>query len=626
MEIKIKSINLLNFKGITSHYIGFDDETIISGKNGSGKTSVLDAFLWVLFDKDSHGNSKFEIRPLDKDGNKIHGIDITVVLTLEVNGKDITIRKNQRENWVKKRGSDHPVLQGNVNEWEIDGFPKSAAKFKEFIGELIDEDLFKLLTSPTFFTSLPWKQQRDILMSFVATVSDFEMAKGFGGYELLMDDLLKASTLDDIRKKYSKAKNEYNKKLTEIPARIDELSNSKSTDDIVDLQNNLNTVLAEKTVNQDRMVILQKKISGRQKTMDEILNLKFEKSEILDNGRAAQNKIKDDIFLTERQISNHKTEIERLQNDIEALERDNKLMTDMNTERLGQINKIESETFPKSSEFCPTCGQRLPEDKMFEAEECFDLAKQLEIDSLERGTKVANESILANDRLIGKSKRLIEDAEREISALSDTLSALQEKLDGFTTDTSEVDSKIKTLEDSLQDVSHVQHDMDSIRSYLSMVDDKEKELRERIAKADNSKIEKRIEELQAEQIQTAQKVADCEQKLYLLDRYIQQKLDAISDTINCSFDGVTFKLFETQINGGIKETCQVSVDGVPFGSLNSGHRIIAGIEIIKALQRAYGVYAPVWIDNAESISDGNIPDMDCQVIELRVSNGELEVK
>ena len=115
--------------------------------------------------------------------------------------------------------------------------------------------------------------------------------------------------------------------------------------------------------------------------------------------------------------------------------------------------------------------------------------------------------------------------------------------------------------------------------------------------------------------------------LYLLDEFIKYKLDKINDSINAMFDGISFKLFDIQLNGGVKEVCECTVNGVPYGSLNNGHRIIAGLQIIKALQKLYGAYLPIFIDNAESVNDFNLPDMDCQLIKLKVSDDkELKVE
>ena len=141
-----------------------------------------------------------------------------------------------------------------------------------------------------------------------------------------------------------------------------------------------------------------------------------------------------------------------------------------------------------------------------------------------------------------------------------------------------------------------------------------------IAKASmNVEIDERIAQLQAEQKEIGQKVADQEQMLYLLEEYIRFKLDKISDSINSHFKTVNFKLFEMQLNGGMKDCCECTVNGVPYSTLNSGHRIVAGLDIISSLSELYGTSCPIFVDNAESLNEFNVPDMDAQLILLTVS-------
>ena len=175
MNLRISKIAVKNFKGIKSLDIDLTDNAVISGQNASGKTSIMDAVSWLLFDKDSAGNSKFEVRPLDAEGNKIHQIEIYVEATLDIDGKTYILSKTQKENWVKKRGTENPVLQGNKNELSVNGYPKSEKDYKAFVSAIVDGDIFKLLTNPLAFPSLDWKLQRSILMSIVADIDNAEI-------------------------------------------------------------------------------------------------------------------------------------------------------------------------------------------------------------------------------------------------------------------------------------------------------------------------------------------------------------------------------------------------------------------------------------------------------------------
>ena len=177
--IKLKSIHIQNFKGCVNKLISFGELTKIYGANATGKTTVFDAFTWLLFGKDSHGSAKFDIRTLDKDGKMIDNLEICVEAILSVDGEEYTLKKFKTK-FVKKRGTGTTEFQGNVNEFEINGYPKSEKDFKEFISGMIDEKIFNLATNPIAFTSLPWKEQREILMQFVADSSDVQIAEGYG--------------------------------------------------------------------------------------------------------------------------------------------------------------------------------------------------------------------------------------------------------------------------------------------------------------------------------------------------------------------------------------------------------------------------------------------------------------
>ena len=260
MNIKLKSLHLENFKGIKVLDVFFGNKTKIKGQNASGKTTVFDSFTWLLFNKNSAGEEKFNVRPLDAEGKRVDNVEIKVVAVLEVDGKEVELSKIQRQKWVKKRGTSVTELQGNENLFEIDGYPKAEKDYKAYISGLVDEELFKMLTNPQFFSGMKWKEQRDILMKFVSTVSDVELAKGTSAFIELVDELEKAPSTDDIHKKFSKALTEWKKKQAEIPVRIDELSKSLVQIDIAeqelakaDLERKISE-LDDKITNSDNVV------------------------------------------------------------------------------------------------------------------------------------------------------------------------------------------------------------------------------------------------------------------------------------------------------------------------------------------------------------------------------------
>ena len=248
MQIRLKSLHLENFKGIQNITMDFSRRTNIHGANATGKTTIFDGFTWLLFNKDSAGNEKFDIRPLDAEGKRIDNVEIKVTALLDVDGTEVELSKVQKQNWVKKRGTDTVSLQGNINSFEVDGYPKLESDYKAYINQLIPEDLFKILTSPQYFAGMDWKKQRTVLMKLAGRVSDLEIAREDAKFALLIPELEKAPSTDDIRKKYAKALSEWKKRQAELPARIDEVSRQLVDVDVAELElyrNHLKEKIAE---------------------------------------------------------------------------------------------------------------------------------------------------------------------------------------------------------------------------------------------------------------------------------------------------------------------------------------------------------------------------------------------
>lgn len=634
MELKVKQIALQNFKGCKNSTYKFDGKNVtVCGANGSGKTTIFDAFTWLLFGKDSLDNAKFEIRPLDKYGKQIDNVEICVADTLEIDGKEVELKKTQRQNFVKKRGTQNPVLQGNVNEYEIDGYPRSEKDYKEYINGIVSDDLFKMLTNPTYFPNMPWKDQRATIMKFASNVSDVELATEDSRFAELLPEIEKAPSTDDIKAKYQKSLNELKKKQIELPVRIDEISNSKVDIDVAELEllkNSLNEQIADV---KSKIADTDKQFEEYQKLSDGIMELKFAESDLVRKAneenikarREIEDKIADKKFLvrqTEKTISDTENCIELSKRTAEKI-----------SENLKEIRdkwKAENErVFDENSLVCSYCGQEYPMDKKEQLRAEFESHKTKELNA------IADNGNLIKDRL-DKEKETIDSLEKElvehresldmlnnaIASLENQLSELPTSIDVTGTEEYKaIQSQIAEKEQAMSKMNSADEVRKSLNAELEDLQTQLIDCEKKMAMSQkNIEIDERILELQAEQRDVAQKIADVEKILYLLDEFIKYKLDKISDGINAMFDGISFKLFDIQLNGGVKEVCEVTCGGVPFASLNTGHRIIAGLQIIKALQKLYGAYLPIFIDNAESVNDFNLPDMDCQLIKLKVSD------
>ena len=641
MKAVIKQISLQNFKGCKNATYAFDGKNVtVCGANGSGKTTIFDAFTWLLFGKDSLDNAKFEIRPLDKDGKQIDNVDICVVATLEIDGKEVELKKTQKQNWVKKRGTQNPVLQGNVNEYEIDGYPRSAKDYEEYISGIVSDDLFKMLTNPTYFPNMPWKDQRATIMKFASDVSDVGLATEDSRFTELLPEIEKAPSTDDIKNKYQKSLNELKKKQIELPVRIDEISNSKVDIDVAELEllkNSLNEQIADV---KSKIADTDKRFEEYQKLSDGIMELKFAESDLVrkaneDNIKARreiEDKIADKKFLvrqTEKTISDTENCIELSKRTAEKI-----------SENLKEIRdkwKAENErVFDENSLVCSYCGQEYPTDKKEQLRAEFESHKAKELKAItDNGNLIKGRLDKEKETIDSLEKELVEHR-KSLEMLNNAIASLEKQLSELPTsiDISETDeykaiqSQIAEKEQAMSQMNNASSIRESLEAEVEDLHIEYTEVEKQIAMSQkNVEIDERIEELQEEQRITAQKIADAEKMLYLLDEFIKYKLDKISDSINAMFDGISFKLFDIQLNGGVKEVCEVTCGGVPYQSLNNGHRIIAGLQIIKALQKLYGAYLPIFIDNAESVNDFNLPDMDCQLIKLKVSDdNELKVE
>jgi len=666
MRIILKSLHIENFKGIKSLEVNFSNKTSIKGQNAAGKTTIFDAFTWLLFNKNSAGEEKFNIRPLDKDGNRIDNVEIKVEGVLDVEGKEVMLSKVQKQNWVKKRGTNTVTLQGNPNSYEIDGYPKSEADFNAYVSELAQsEDMFRLLTNPQYFSSLRWKEQRDILMKLTTEVSDVELAQTDSQYAPLLSELEKAPSTDDIRAKFSKSLTEWKKKQAEIPVRIDEAEKSK-----VDVDTAEQELLKTDLERQIKEIELQMKSSS--KVIDDLEQQKFElRFEINDCKRKAnESLIKERRSLDDRkdeatikfndlhkQIIKLESEIVEKKKRIHALESEK---AELGKQYMSEKEKAFDESpylfdefkwkFDESTTVCSLCGQRLPEDKIEQLKTDFEEKKAKAKEEAAERLKTIRESF--NNQKVAELNRIaslgtdkkseieimksdIEDAEKKLPELREQeteqmkiknecikkLSELPEEADLNTSEDykalmkkdTDLQSKINSARANSIDTS----ELESKKLELEAALEDAKTIIVQATK--NVEIDERIAELQTEQKEIGQKVADQEQMLYLLEEFIRFKLDKISDSINSHFKTVNFKLFEMQLNGGMKDYCECTVNGVPYSTLNSGHRIVAGLDIIRSLSELYGVSAPIFVDNAESLNEFNVPVMDAQLILLSVS-------
>lgn len=663
-RIKLEKLVIQNFKGCSDRTVEFSDRTVISGANATGKTTILDAFMWLLFDKDSTGATKFQIRPLDAGGRQIDNVEIMVEGTLTVDEKEIVLKKVQKQIWRKRRGTDVTELQGNENLFEINGYPKSEKDYKEYISDLLEEKMFKLITNPQAFTALPWKEQRAVLMRLVDDVSDIEIAESDIQFADLVPELDQAS-LDDIRKKYTKALNAWKKKQVEIPARIDEASKQLVDIDVAERELHAN-YLREQIADAERQYEeTDSAVKEFDRMNDRILEVKGEMRMIYDvadqqlqeqvDAIQSRKDSADDGFIESRQkIRTCELDIERVRAAIEKNEAEKRRLQDeWRAEKAKEFPAYEElPAIDENSLICPTCGQVLPENLKKEKLADYKERKKKHLEGYE-SAKAAFEAS-RKERLAtitDKGNATVADIKKYQAELEQLKSDLEKaKADSIRFNKMESDAvaemdklplkpdlsdnqeyealqlELTRLEEILKNMRTGADYRSQLRIRLSGLREELSAVEKEIASADNTKLEERIAQLQAEQREVGQKVADQERMIRMLDMFIQKKMDLVAEDINKHFKHVSFKLFKEQINGGVVPTCEIKHVDASKGDINEGHMIIAGLDIISTLSELYDISAPVFIDGSESVNDFRIPDMRCQMVLLKVSDdAELRV-
>lgn len=641
-RIMLKKLKIENFKGCRERTIDFVDVTDIYGANASGKTTVADAWMWLLFDKDSTGATKFNIRPLDVDGHTIDNVEILVEAVVEADGTEVTLQKVQKQNWVKKRGTDTISLQGNVNTYEIDSFPASEKEFKEKLASIIPEELFKLLSDPRAFAALPWKKQREILLKFISEITDEDvLAMDADTYEPVADEILAAGAEKAIEKA-KKAMAKLKDRQKELPARIDEASKSLvQIPELADLElqrNALNEQLEEvrkqrddagqayKAVADIQAEIMQAKldIGGIERAANDKLDKQRREA------RNAHSDLKTKVFDLFEKRQKKEGEIKRLQAFIEEKEKERVSLSD-------KWKSAKAMTMDESETVCKMCGQALLADRIEQIKAEFDKNKESQINKiLNDGRKVKAEideavsKITALETEIASIKRQWSDSTAKKNKAYEAMNAIPDSVD------ISGNQEYQALQNKLSNLEMQLGNMDTGESFKQQLAIREKGIREELdavnkqfaAVEANERVQERIEELRAEQKEIGQKVADQEKKIFLLEKFSIQKMDMLSDKINRRFNNVRFRLFKEQINGGINPTCviQANTNGVfvDYGDANAAGKIQAGLEVIRAMSEFYNVSVPVWLDNREGVSE--IPEVDGQIINLFVSADDKELR
>lgn len=631
-EIRLLELNLRNFKGIKSLELKPGGNNLfVYGENATGKTTIMDAFIWLLFDKDSSNSSNFNIKTLDKNGNVIHGLEHEVVARLEIDGKEIELQKTYKEKWTKKRGQAESELTGHTTEYYINGVPKKMNEYKDYLSQIINEETFKILTNPLYFNkALDWKKRRSIALDICGELSTTEIISQDEKLTELQA-LLHDKSIDDLKAEMTARRRKLNEELKSIPYRIDELSR-ENTDDIdpvalakdrAELEGKLSDVKNAKGADYEFQL---RSIRGTITFLEtELKRIEQEASKDLRDRLSkiyeARNQADEDMLEIYSSTNKFTRQIETL------ADKKQRITENMDLLRI-EFKELSQTVFQEESTICPTCKQSLPVEDAEALRNHFEEEKAIKLNNINskgKELKAALEQIDTELKELQLSKETLDknhkDASDKLSEIDGDMKVLQEKLKDINVSDNqewrEIQHKLKDLrkeETDLIDLSSKQDNSEQIRKLESQINDINKQLAKIDLAKDN---EKRIQELKDRERELAQMVAETEKIEFLCDQYVITKSNLLEDKLNSKFNLVKFKLFDVQVNGGINETFVTTVDGVPFEDLNNAMKINAGLDIINTLTDYYNFKAPIFIDNRESVNE--IVDVKSQVINLIVS-------
>ncbi|MEX0314723.1 MAG: hypothetical protein AB3N18_11140 [Allomuricauda sp.] len=659
-NITIKSLSVRNFKGIKSLNIDFkQNETFIRGCNGSGKTTLFDSFTWALFGKDSLGNSdsKFNIKTLDDQNKVIPRIDHIVEVILDIDGREVSLKRVFKEKWVKKRGTVEAEFDGNRTEFFWNDVPKSQREYQDKINGIMDESVFKLLSNPLAFNQLHWEKQRNLLITITGEINEAELAKGNVSFTKLLAKLSEKS-LSEYKKELAAKRKRLKDAISDIPARIDEVNQGKpEAKDFDTLKQELGKEEVSLTLVQNQIDDLNK---AAERSETEKKNLRDEMFDLLTkNGKirlATKEKVESqmvDPYKIEKSLHNELKEA--LQN-LKILNAEKENIDFSLKKNISDCESIDSQLAELRTTFeienkkeliigddfnCPTCNRKLEtediESKKNQMRSEFNESKSKSLESIN------NEGVQLKERLeakqkegkelenhVNNKKRDLADAEKKIEQLKNDYEVekakpknqqsvedqIQNSLD-FNAEYQEQVKRIKSLELQIEEFKAPDnHELILKKNELTKKID---ELKEQIGEEQLIiNADKRIQELSESEKSYSQQIADIERDEFTAQEFTIAKVTALEDRVNNLFgNGIRFKMFDIQVNGQEIPTCQLLYKGVPWNDINFAAKVNTGIGVINVLSTYFGITCPIWIDGRESVT--SLIKTHSQLINLIVS-------
>lgn len=642
--MELKKVVLENFMCYAHAEFDFYAITKIMAKNGIGKSTIATAYLWCLFNCDYELKDNPVVRR-EVDGKSVDDMDTSVELTLDIDGKEITMKK------VQKRTYEEVIKDGVVittvkdpNSYYINSVSKTLKAFNEYLD--VNMNIFKMCSNINVFLTQKPKEMREYLFSLVKKTTDLDMAKSKSELAELVP-LLEKYTYEEIRAMKNKIKKDVDDNAEKLKGQIEEKERDvqlKQAIEVSDLElqkNSLKVQIADcvaKQTDNDKLMAEYDKASS------DVLNLKFELSDMSrkaneDNIKARreiEDRISDKQFLirqTEKTIADTEKTIEYQQNTIDSI---NKTLQDI---RNGWKTENERK-FDENSLICSYCGQEYPEDKKEQLRADFDSHKAEELrlitnnGNLFKGKLDKNKKILKDlQKELPRHKESLEILNAAIADLEKQLSELPQEIDVTATEEYKaLEQKIAEKEEAMHKANDISAVKDELKAQETALRQQLAECESQIAKSDTAADEQRLEELKQTRIDSEQNKTNAEKILDLLDELDKTKNEALTEAVNSHFGLVKWQLFTYTKSGGYKSCCIPTVDGKSILTTmsNKGNRILGRVDICNSIQKISGISVPIILDDSESLDSTNqkkVADMvDSQLIMLIVNDSEkLEI-
>lgn len=669
MKIYLQSLKLLNFKGIRSLDVTFQEITDIFGQNGKGKTTILDAWSWLMTGKDSANSTDFEIKTLGEDGEPFHKLSHEVSAVLLIDGQRNDIRKIYREKWTKKKGTAFEIHDGHTTEHFWNDVPLIEKEFKEKIATYISEPRFRLLTNLRYFNEvLKWQERRQGLLTLAGGIEDMDVAQQLnvgGKYDHLIKALTAKKTLDEYKKEIAGKIKKIKEDSENLPARIDEAKRGLTDEfdyEAIELRvAELNTELGEvETVLMDQTQ-LQKQ---RQEKITSLFKQKEDLSrQLITLENNARNTVRDNKQARVIRIADLKRELTTLLNERsahtnafnvrtrekESLQKERDYLIGQKAQVALQWDEEDRKVFKMddSACHCPTCKQYLPNAAEIsqDLENNFNKNKSDLLNSLTQKGKSINGEISEKEKAIALKQIEIDNAKADGETVYAQIVAKENEVATYEKENGRLSADenqqvINTIATS-PEIKSVKEKIESLQQQIDLpeADDTKTELLSRksqlsadikilnnqlATKQQQEAINTRIAELERMEVESAQALADLEQFQFTLFEFDKAKMDMLEERINGKFQTIKFRLFDRQVNGGESATCVALINGVPYSDANYAAKVNANLDVVNVFANHFGISAPLFIDNRESVTV--IIPTELQIINLIVSPADSRLR